>query len=77
MAIISYIKARINCLVSHVLFDYKGVPCGVDPFSHHCFDVWYGDKAETMTSIDDVMNKPFFDGKSLTEIVPEMENVEL
>lgn len=32
---------------------------------------------ETMTSIDEVMNKPFFDGKSLTEIVPEIENLEL
>ena len=30
-----------------------------------------------MTSIDDVMNKPFFDGKGLTEIVPEIENLEL
>jgi hypothetical protein len=70
------LKARINSLISQVLFDYHGVPCGVDPFNKHEFDVWYGDKAETMHSIDDVMNKPFFDGKSLTEISSEIENVE-
>lgn len=73
----SFLKYRINSLIQHVVFDYKGIPCGVDPLSHEKFDVWYGTKTETMTSIDDVMNKPFFDGKSLTEIIPEMENVEL
>lgn len=77
LATAAYLRYRINSLIKHVLFDYKGIPCGVDPFSHKEFDVWYGDKAETMTSIDDVMNKPFFDGKSLTEIVPEIENLEL
>ena len=73
---VDFLKYRINSLIQHVVFDYKGIPCGVDPLSHHEFDVWYGDKAETMTSIDDVMNKPFFDGKSLTEIASEIENVE-
>ena len=77
LATAAYLRYRINSLIHHVLFDYKGIPCGVDPFSHKEFDVWYGDKAETMTSIDEVMNKPFFDGKSLTEIVPEIENLEL
>ena len=77
LATAAYLRYRINSLIHHVLFDYKGIPCGVDPFSHKEFDAWYGDKAETMTSIDEVMNKPFFDGKSLTEIVPEIENLEL
>lgn len=71
------LKDRISSLVTHVLFDYKGVACGVDPFSKNEFDVWYGDKNETMRSIDEVMNSPFFDGKSLTEISPEIQNVEL
>lgn len=55
LATAAYLRYRINSLIHHVLFDYKGIPCGVDPFSHKEFDVWYGDKAETMTSIDEVM----------------------
>lgn len=71
------LKDRSSSLFTHVLFDYKGIHCGVDPFSAHEFDVWYGDKYETMKSIEEVMNKPFFDGKSLSEISSEIENVEL
>lgn len=71
------LQDRIDSLIKHVLFDYKGISCGVDPFSHHEYDVWYGKKCETMKSIDEVMNKPFFDGKSLSEIAPEIQNVEL
>ncbi|WP_418695802.1 hypothetical protein [Acidaminococcus intestini] len=71
------LKDRISSLITHVLFDYKGIPCGVDPFSKDEIDVWYGNKSDTMKSIDEVMNKPFFDGKSLAEIAPEIQNVEL
>lgn len=62
----------IDSHVSHVLFEYHGKDCGIDPFNDTEIDVWYGDKSETMTSIDDVFNLPFFDGKSLTEIFPEI-----
>lgn len=59
-------------IVSHVFFEYQGKDCGVDPFSQRKYDVWYGEKEETMTSVEEVFNKPFFDGKSLTEIFPEI-----
>lgn len=62
----------INGLVSHLLFEYNGRNCGIDPLSHTEFEIWYGDKAETMNSADDVFNELFFDGKSLTEIFPEI-----
>lgn len=64
----SQLKKEIQSLIKAIVFVYNGKDCGVDPFSANNIDVWYGDKAETMTSIDDVMNSKFFDGKSLAEI---------
>lgn len=63
----------INAHVSHVIFEYNGKNCGIDPFSNTNFDVWYGDKIEKMTSIEDVFHSPFFDGKSLADIIPEID----
>ena len=62
----------INGIISHVLFEYKEKECGIDPLSHTEFDVWYGEKEETMSSVEAVFNTPFFDGKSLTEIFTEI-----
>ena len=57
-------------------FDYKGIAGGVDPFSDTHFDVWYGEELYVATSIDEVMSVKLFDGKSLTEIVDEIEEVD-
>lgn len=67
------LKERIKSLISEVTFTYNGERCGVDPFSAHDFDVWYGDKYEKMTDIDQVMNTPFSNGKTLGEIAPIIE----
>lgn len=70
------LKERIDSLCTHVLFDYNGQECGVDPFSHNEYDMRYGKKSVTVNSIDDVMNLPFFDGKALKDILSEVENLE-
>lgn len=62
------IKNRLKELCSHMTFEYNGKDCGVDPISHAEFVMWCGDKDTTVKSIDEVMAKPFFDGKSLSEI---------
>lgn len=67
------LKDRINQLCTHVTFDYNGKSCGVDPLSTSEFDMWYGDESITLDSIDEVMNKPFFDGKALKDIVDKVE----
>ena len=67
------LRDRINSICTHVLFDYNGKECGVDPFNEKHFDMWYGDNAITVTSIDDVMKQPFFDGQSLPDIADEIE----
>ena len=63
-----YIDSHVSC----VNFEHCGQQCGIDPFSDTEIDLWYGDKSETMTSIDAVFNAPFFAGKSLTEIFQDI-----
>ncbi|WP_418419662.1 hypothetical protein [Blautia sp.] len=71
------LKDRINSICTHVLFDYNGKECGVDPFSSDNFDMWYGSQMMNAKSIDEVMQTPFFDGKALQDIVDDIENVEM
>lgn len=74
---VEQIKDRINELCSVVTFDYNEKSCGVDPFSNDNFDMWYGKKTQNVKSIDEVMNDKFFDGKSLTEIIDKIKNIDL
>lgn len=70
------LRDRIKSLCTHVLFDYNGKECGVDPFNAKHFDMWYGDTFMEAHSIDEVMKTPFFGGKALEDIVDQLENVE-
>ena len=70
------LRDRIKSLCTHVLFDYNGKECGVDPFNAKHFDMWYGDTFMEPHSIDEVMKTPFFGGKALENIVDQLENVE-
>ena len=60
-------------IVSGFYFDYNGKNCGIDPFSDTEIDMWYGEKIETFGNVHDVFHSPFFDGKSLTEIFPDID----
>ncbi len=70
------LKGRIQSLATHILFDYKGVAGGVDPFNAGDFDLWYGDVYLKAHSIEEVMTAPVFDGKSLNDIATELKNIE-
>lgn len=70
------IRDRINSLCTHVLFDYNGKDCGVDPFNANRFDMWYGEHCMEVHSIDEVMQTPFFDGKALQDIADQINNFE-
>lgn len=67
------IKDYLESLVSHITFTYNDKSCGIDPFRKDNFEMWYGDDTITAKSIDDVMNTPFFNGKSLNEIADKIE----
>ncbi|RHK00729.1 hypothetical protein DW098_00620 [Ruminococcus sp. AM07-21] len=71
------LRDRINSMCSHVLFDYHGKECGVDPFNEKHFDMWCGKDYMEAHSIDEVMNSPFFEGKTLEDIIDQLENIEL
>lgn len=73
----SELRERINSICTHILFDYNGKECGVDPFSEDNFDMWCGDETMNAKNIDEVMQTPFFDGKALQDITDKIENVEL
>lgn len=67
----------IDIGASHILFEYNGEQCGVDPISKSHYDVWYGEKNDTtVKSVEDVLSTPLFDGKSLKAIVSEIKDIE-
>lgn len=74
---VTEIRNHIESLCSHLTFEYNGKNCGVDPLSHNQIDMWCGDDAMTATSIDEVMESPFFNGQSLRNIANKIENIEM
>ena len=70
------IRDRIESLCTHVLFDYNGKACGVDPFDAGHFDMWCGEDFMEAHSIEEVMQEPFFEGKVMQDIIDQIENVE-
>lgn len=72
----SDIKKQISSLCSHVLFDYEGRACGVDPIASDDFDMWCGDDYMKAHSINEVMQTPFFRGNALQDIADQIKNFE-
>lgn len=70
------LKERISSLCTHVLFEYKGHSCGIDPFALDDFDMWCGENYMKANSIDEVMNTPFFEGRKLQDIADKIEIVD-
>lgn len=70
------VKKYLENLTSHIMFEYDGKNCGVDPLSLDKFDMWYGDKSMTAHSIEEVTDTKFFDGKSLEDIWDEITDLE-
>lgn len=70
------IKEYLGGLTSHVMFEYNGYSCGVDPLSLNQFEMWYGNQSMTAQSIDEVMTAKFFDGNSLEDILDDITDLE-
>lgn len=70
------LKKRISSLCTHVLFDYNGHSCGIDPLALDNFDMWCDEEYMKANSIDEVMDTPFFEGKKLQDIAEEIENID-
>ena len=74
---INEIRDRIAEIVTQITFTYNGKNCGVDPMSSTEFDMWYGDDLITVGSIEEVMSSKLFDDKSLSDIVEDIEDLEM
>lgn len=74
---INELKDRIAEIVTQITFTYNGKSCGVDPMSSTEFDMWYGDDIITAGSIEEVMSTKLFDGKSLADIVDDIDDLEM
>ena len=70
------LRKKISSLCTHMLFEYKGHSCGVDPLAPDDFDMWCDENYMKASSIDEVMSTPFFRGRKLQDIADEIENVE-
>ena len=64
----SDLKDEIEKMCSHILFDYKGKNCGIDPITKNIIAIWFGGEYTTVRSIDEAMQIKIFDGKSLDDI---------
>ena len=67
------LRAEIDTGMYDMEFEYKGVHGAICPFSRTNISIAYGDEEKTLDSVDAVMNEPFFDGKSLSEICDGIE----
>ena len=67
------IRARLTQFCTLPGFEYRGIPCDVDPFDAGDFHMRCGDAEMDVDSIDQVMTLPFFQGRSLRDIADEIE----
>ncbi len=74
---VTQLKNELKDLAHYAIFEYKGKRCGVDPVSQKHFDMWYGENDYPAKSIDEVMEYPLFDGKTLSEIFDDIIDLEV
>lgn len=71
------IRARIEECVSHLTFLYNGKDGVIDPYyvpgKGHFYPMCYDGKETVVRTVDEVMDLPFFDGRTLTEIAEKLE----
>lgn len=63
----------ILSLTQDVIFEYNGAVACINPWNESKFEVGYDGKAKTYDNISDVMNDPFYHGKSLSEICEKLD----
>lgn len=69
---VDYVKDAVVENFNEVYFDYNNKQCGIEPQADgfSCtYDMWYGDKLKTYSNFDELVVDPFFDGKSITDLL--------
>jgi len=73
---IDQLKAKILDDGSGFTFTYNGNPCGMEPDvknSVFVYDAWCGENNKYYYNIDDLMNDKFFGGKSMAQLINNIE----
>lgn len=67
------IKDIIMSFLNDVMLDYPDHDMiFINPFNENKFELSYDDISKTYDNIDDLMTDRIFDGKTLTEIAPQL-----
>ncbi len=56
-----------------VVFYYEGKHAHIMPHGSEVYDIYYGEQEKHYTSLEEVMNDKFFNGKSLNEIADQLK----
>lgn len=70
------LKAIIADCCNDVVFTYNGKKSGItSEVNNHVptFQVWHGDNTKEYDNVDDVMNDKFYSGKSINELLTEVD----
>ncbi|APU71001.1 hypothetical protein LCR01_00610 [Companilactobacillus crustorum] len=73
---IEQLKAKILDDGSGFTFTLDSKPCGMEPDSRNketYYPAWYGDKNKDFNNIDDLMSDEFFGGKSMVQLIDDIE----
>lgn len=73
---IQEVRDFIQSIASMLYFKYKGKDGHIDPYARNRILLWYNGKEQVVTSVDDAMNTPFIDGKSITQAFQDITNIE-
>lgn len=73
---IQELREHLTKLVSHITFYYNGYACGIDPLSRNLYEVWCGDDAFSVSSVDEVLNDELFNGRSLIDIWDDVTDLD-
>ena len=67
------LKNLILSLTQDVVFEYDGAVACINHWNENKFEVGYDNKVKTYDNIDDLLDDPFYHGKSLSEIAEELD----
>ena len=67
------LKRRILALTQDIEFEYSGKEYQIIPFNRNHFVLGGGNESVECTSIEAVMETPFFDGKPLNQIAEQIK----
>lgn len=73
---IDELRENVVACANEVFFEYNGKKCGVEPTVKSgvfTFEAWCGKASKTYFSFTALLNDKFFDGKTIVELLDQVE----